>query len=325
MILFSFYHINMSEFHESIIPVLQEAVPQTIQRICPWGEATPWSVVYRLDLLNGTHLFVKGTPRQRHEALVTQHLSSLYPTGVPHVLIADLLPTASWRWFLLEDVGGSPPTTLRVPQAVDVARTLGWLQRRTEHDSVLPSLLSNCSAHHLHAQVLVVCQWALVEKTLSWRSTLYDVFNILGQAHVAFGDLAEALAGVPATIIHGDMWAGNLVLTDHGVRFLDWGDALWGVGGTSLVRLFLSQPDLKQAASVLWEAYQQGRGITLSQEYRRACEVALDVVDLVGDQAIAKSCGQGPTSLPSLLPGLQRIAAWVQCSRVSEAKHVFLQ
>ena len=304
------YHICMNEFSEHIIPHLQMVVPQTIQRVCPWGEATSWSVVYRLDLEDGAFLFVKGTPRQRNEALVTLHLNMLSPTSVPSVLISDLLPATSWRWFLLEDAGGSAATVLTLSQAVEIARTLGQLQRATEQDRVLPSLLTDCSANRLHAQVLAVCCWALDERTLSWREELLDLLHSLEQAYAIFTDLAE----VPATIIHGDLWAGNLALTAHGIRFLDWGDALWGVGGTSLVHLLLSQQSFEQAAPLLWDAYQQGRGVALSQTYRHACGIALDMIDLIVDQAIASTCGQGPTWLPGLLPGLRRIAAWAQVS-----------
>jgi hypothetical protein len=94
-IIYLYYHIRMNEFYDHIIPHLQTVVSQTIQQVCPWGESTSWSVVYPLDLEDGTHLFAKGTPRQRNEALVTLHLNSLCPTAVPRVLTPDLLPTAS--------------------------------------------------------------------------------------------------------------------------------------------------------------------------------------------------------------------------------------
>jgi fructosamine-3-kinase len=315
----------MNEFHTSIIPQLQTVVPQTIQQVSLWGSATSWSVVYRLDLEDGTSVFAKGTPRQRNEAAVIRHLNLLSETAVPRVLITDLLSTACWQWFLLEDAGGTAATQLTLAQAVIVAQTLGQLQRMTQRDAVLPSLLPDCSANNLHAQILALCHWALTEQASPWQEEVCPLVHALEQASPVFADLAAVLAEVPATIIHGDLWAGNLVLTDHGVCFLDWGDALWGIGGTSLVHLLWSQKNLEEAEPLLWEAYQQGLGVALSQDYRRACGHALDIIDLVVDQAIANSCGQGPSWLPGLLPGLRRIVAWVHGSSATQEDAKCLQ
>jgi hypothetical protein len=86
------------------------------------------------------------------------------------------------------------------------------------------------------------------------------------------------------------------------------------------VQLILSQQSFEQAAPLLWDAYQQGRGVALSQTYRQGCSMALDVTSLVVDQAIARSCGQGPTWLPGLLPGLREVAAWVQSPRAAQER-----
>jgi hypothetical protein len=52
---------------------------------------------------------------------------------------------------------------------------------------------------------------------------------------------------------------------------------------------------------------QQGRGLLISPAYHDACAIAVDIVDLVIDQAIASSSGQGPEQLKGLWSGLQRI------------------
>jgi phosphotransferase family enzyme len=308
----SFYHTGMNEFNTIVIPHLQMLFQETFEQIRPWGEPTSWSCVYRLDLVHGTHLFVKGTPRTRAEALVSERLGSRYPPFAPHVLISDLLPTSSWRWFVLEDAGESQKTALTPSQACTVARALGTLQRCTESDPVLPNLLTDCSAYQIYQQLLAVCFWAIrAEQTLPWRDELHRLTNCLESAHAFFDDLAATLSKVPTTIIHGDLWPGNLVLTETGTCFLDWGDALWGIGGTSLAHLLLSSSQLEQDAPLLWDAYQQGRGFLISQAYRDACTITLDIVDLVIDQAIASCSGQGPEQLKGLRPGLQRIVAQI--------------
>src|SRR5579859_7466068 len=300
----SFYHTGMNEFNTIVIPHLQKVFQEAFGQLHPCGEPTSWSCVYRLDLVNRTHLFVKGTPRTRAEALVTERLGSHCPPFAPHVLIPDLLPTTSWRWFVLENAGESQKTALTPSQACTVARTLGTLQRCIESDSVLPNLLIDCSAYRIYQQLLSVCRWAIrTEQTLPWQDELQRLTNSLERASSFFDDLADALAEVPATIIHGDLWPGNLVLTETGTCFLDWGDALWGIGGTSLAHLLLANLPLEQNATRLWDAYQQGRGLLISQTYRDACTIALDIVDLIIDQAIASCSGQGPEQLKGLLPG----------------------
>jgi hypothetical protein len=132
-------------------------VPQTLERVSLWRPAISWSVAYRLDLEDETHLYVKGTPRQRSEVLITHHLSRLNSAGVPRVLSIDLLPAAPWRWFLLEDAGRTPTNKeLTLPQEVEVAQALGQIQRSTERDVVLLSLLPDCSTNHLHTQARTI-------------------------------------------------------------------------------------------------------------------------------------------------------------------------
>jgi hypothetical protein len=262
----------MNEFNPTVIPHLQKLFQEAFEQIRPWGEPTSWSCVYRLDLVSGTHLFVKGTPRTRTEALVTERLGSLCPPFAPRVLIPDLLPTTSWCWFVLEDAGESQKGALTLSQACTVASTLGILQRCTESDPILPNLLTDCSAYQIHQRLLAVCFWAIqAERALHWRDELHRLTSCLERAHPFFDELATALAEVPATIIHGDLWPGNLVLTETGTCFLDWGDALWGIGGVSLAHLLLASSQFEQDGPLLWDAYQQGRGLLISQAYRDVC------------------------------------------------------
>ena len=57
----------------------------------------------------------------------------------------------------------------------------------------------------------------------------------------------------------------------------------------------------------LTRSLQQGRGLLISQAYRNACAIAVDIVDLVIDQAIASCSGQVLEQLKGLLPRLQHI------------------
>src|SRR5579883_250414 len=114
----------MNELVADIQNALQALFSGTIQSIHPCWEPCEWSQVYRLHLRDGTCLFLKGTPRSRNEALVMQRLHDLCSTCVPHMLITDLVPSASWRWFLMEDAGNADMSPLSRPVAIEAARTL---------------------------------------------------------------------------------------------------------------------------------------------------------------------------------------------------------
>jgi aminoglycoside phosphotransferase (APT) family kinase protein len=296
----------MNELVADIQNALQALFSGTIQSIHPCWEPCEWSKVYRLQLHDGTRLFLKGTPRSRNEALVMQRLHDLCPACIPRVLVTDLVPSASWRWFLIEDAGNADQSALSRSVALEAARTLGQLQHRALQDQTLPSLLVRCEGDRLQQQAIEVCRWAMTQQPPEVRTDLQRIASLLEQAHTFFGELAEQLAELPSTIVHGDFWSGNIAVAGSNIRFIDWGDALWGAGGVSIVNLLMtSDGQLDNAALQIWEAYEQGWERAISPAYRQACQAASAVADLVIDRAIAMSCGRGPERLQGLVPGLR--------------------
>lgn len=301
-----FYDTPMNESIADIQNALQTVFSETIQSIHPCWEPCEWSRVYRLQLRDGPRLFVKGTPRSRKEAQVTQHLSTLCSTCIPHVLVADLVPSASWRWFVMEDAGQTEVSALSRPLALEAARTLGWLQRHAHQDQTLLPLLIRCEGDRLQQQAIEVCRWAMQQQAPEVQTDLQRIAWHFQQADAFFGEMAEQLAELPATIVHGDFWSGNIAVAGNEVRFIDWGDALWGPGGISIVNLLMtSDGQLDDLTVPIWRAYAQGWERSISPAYQQACLVASEVTDLVIDKAIATSCGQGPERLRGLLPGLR--------------------
>jgi hypothetical protein len=154
--------------------------------------------------------------------------------------------------------------------------------------------------------MLDVCQWAMCQQGREAGDKLQRIASVLEQAHSFFGVLAKQLSDLPSTILHGDFWSGNIAVAGKQVRLVDWGDALWGVGGVSIVNLIMtSGGQLDDAIPQIWEAYARGWERPISRSYQEACATALDVTNLVIDKAIVTSCGQGPERLPGLIPGLQ--------------------
>lgn len=300
---------------ERLMAHLKAHFPGQIQGLHPCWDECAWSCVYRVDLFDGTRLFLKGTPRSRNEALVTQRLHALYPTGVPRVIMTNLVPGAQWRWFLLEDAGHSDAKVLFSATAIEAAYQLGVLQCRALSDKFLPTLLVHCESDYLQKRALDVCAWALKHAPTAARKSIQHIATGITRASPFFREVADQLQGVPATIVHGDLWAGNIAvaLPDRTVRLVDWGDALWGVGGVSIVHLLLrSQGELDETSTAIWDAYENGLGTQVKPAYRAACVVANLVTELVTDMEIALCCERGLEILPGLhvlLRSLEAVAA----------------
>ena len=55
------------------------------------------------------------------------------------------------------------------------------------------------------------------------RDAPRDVVDVVRAVHADPQPLAEALGRQPATLVHGDVWRGNLALSPDGLVLLDWG------------------------------------------------------------------------------------------------------
>lgn len=114
------------------------------------------------------------------------------------------------------------------------------------------------------------------------------IYNVR-KASSFFRRVAEQLQVIPSTIVHGDFWTGNIAVApaDRTIRLIDWGDALWGVAGVSIVNLLkTAKGALDGASSAIWNAYGRGLGISMNTGYQEACMVANLITGLVTDLEI---------------------------------------
>jgi fructosamine-3-kinase len=164
----------------------------------------------------------------------------------------------------MENAGTCDMSMLAQPIALEAAKKLGCLQKGVLGDQQLPSLVAHCEGSQLQQQVLDICSWAInQQKTPGAIEELQRIASHVEQAHSFFDKLENQLSELPATIVHGDFWSGNIAVAEGNIRFVDWGDALWGVGGISLVNLIMTSDGLlDKAAPDLWEAYEQGSAKT---------------------------------------------------------------
>lgn len=107
------------------------------------------------------------------------------------------------------------------------------------------------------------------------------------------------------------MWAGNVARSDDRLVFVDWGNALWGVGSIDIVNLVLCRPtplDAADAATV-WAAFEEGLGVEVDDEFRRASRVAHTVASLLIDRGIAESIGKPPQWLRGVITAFDGLIA----------------
>ncbi|MGH3906709.1 MAG: phosphotransferase family protein [Pseudonocardiaceae bacterium] len=273
----------------------------------PVGEISPWSGTW-LVRGKGETVFLKRTPRSRREALVVAAMSRIHPRLIPAVITTDVSPTTPERWFLLADAGECDRAALPVSVSVEVARTVGELQRLCANEAELSSLLPRCLAAELLDVALSCCRWALNGKWPPGEGEfLTAAKSDLIAASGAARHVGAALDRVAPSVVHGDLWAGNVARRRNRIVFVDWGDAFWGVGSIDIVNLVVGRPSALDAAATaeVWAAFAQGSGVDADEEFRRASQVAHTVASLLIDRAIAESIGRPPQWLRGVVPGFR--------------------
>lgn len=264
-----------------------------------------------LNLADGRRWFLKGTPRVRPEAEVTALLHELAPDHIPEVLVEDLRPDDSWRWFVMADAGEPVVNNSldfdNVATAFEAGRALALIQRRAIGDERLRHVLPKCEAIRLQEACLDACSW-FGRRDAAHQEQFAEVGAALSEATRYFGRLAEGLSRVPSTCVHGDLWAGNIVRAGGSIRLVDWGDTLWGPGGLSVVALLAQHAEsLAPVASEVWSAYACEMGLREWRGYAQACADAYDVADVVIHMQIDRCCSGEATHVSPLLRTFGRL------------------
>ena len=189
-------------------------------------------------------IFLKCTaPAFAHEAAITHALARRTPEGVPEVIASD----ARENWVLMHDHGGrlvgdAPPDVW-----VDALRAAAALQRGWV-GATATIVAAGGQTRPLAALAASVPgmldQGGLgarltEEIRASWIAAVPRLVDACG----ALDDL-----DVPATLIHGDLHPGNVVLDGSRFRVVDWSDAAVGHPFVDLATFVLQtkDPDLRR-------------------------------------------------------------------------------
>ena len=150
--------------------------------------------------------------------------------------------TSEQVWLFLEDVGNrrlsDEPTTANVEAAITI---LAQMHAAFTGEAQALATLSGLPVYD-HARYLKLArQTYLTTKTLVEQGAYpaVDVARLdrLAQVRDMYAAVATELSAAPLTFVHGDFQPQNIMLTDSGIRLVDWANASFGVGLTDLVDL----------------------------------------------------------------------------------------
>jgi hypothetical protein len=276
-----------------------ECVIGSVETMPAWF-GDEWSRTWQLQGEDGTRWFLKMTPRRRREADLLLHLHALAPRVIPRVVAGDVQPHGAHRWFLMENCG-AVSGDFEIETACEASQALGVLQRQCATHLELSLLTPQCGPLSLHECVLEAVS------DLHTQNTVRAQCENLIKRRAFWNALSVALLEMPPTLVHGDFWMGNVARRGDEFCFLDWGDALWGIGGISIANL-LAQHDVKADDALrIWRAFETGWQKEISEEYRRACVISLDVASLMIRSEIRECCESPSDDSAIVVASLERL------------------
>jgi len=200
-----------------------------------WGIST----VLRAPAAGGD-LYFKASGAVFHaEPAVTKALEEIAPGRVPAVLAID----PARAWMLMADYRGRPLT--------GTVETAPWAEALREY----ARLQVTCGEHEARLRAAGIASRPLRDLPAAFAELARnDEALMVGRPAGLTPEQASemralvpwvedacerlARAGIPETLLHGDLHAGNLALTGRGPVFYDWSDAAWSHPFLDLVPFF---------------------------------------------------------------------------------------
>jgi hypothetical protein len=242
------------------------------------------SSVLRAPTVSG-HVYLKAASAHfGAEARITCALAQRFPASAPRVLAADL----GRSWLLLDDVGDA---LRRSGVPVDVALweralcRMGEMQRACAGQTAW-LLAIGCADRRLarlREQIPSLLD-APETRAETDAALLARLAALVPEIQAACGALAAC--GIPETLLHGDLHAGNVGYKDGRLSIFDWTDAAVGHPFIDLLTFLPSRPrpgilDPAAVSRRLLEAYLQGwAAFAPMDELRRAVELVQTVARL---------------------------------------------
>lgn len=250
----------------------------------PIEQVKAWSIscLLRAPTEAGPVYFKAVPPLFGSEPVITGELSRCCPGQVPEVLALG----PERHWLLLREIGGTPLRGM-----ADLALWEEALRRYARFQ-----IERIGEEERLRA-------WGCADRRLGGLAPQFDLLlaEIAAPAHRARYGLSEeeadrvaaiaprvrarvaelAAAGVPETLVHGDLHGGNVLVDGERIVFFDWTDAALAHPFFDLITMFRELPDLPGARERVRDAYLEPWTDLFSPERLRAAfALAMQVAPL---------------------------------------------
>jgi hypothetical protein len=191
----------------------------------PVAQVKAWSIscILRAPTEAGPVYFKAVPPLFAGEPTLTAWLSRRYPGQVPEVLALD----PERRWLLLLEIRGAQLPDLASRE--EALRRFARLQIDhvgREEDLLAAGVVDRRLAGLTRAFDQLLEEIASPERRAAYRLSEEDSARVAGVAPGVKERIAAlAAAGVPETLIHGDLHDGNILADGAEIVFFDWTDA----------------------------------------------------------------------------------------------------
>ena len=170
-----------------------------------------------------------GEPNTREYAL-TAELARRFPRYLPKMLAT--IP--EWNGWVMEDVQGSPLNEANsIYQCEQALTALAMMQQETANDGASLSALGAKDWTCARVRSLLKPFFQDARRAMQAQTSAKSTPLALSELEQLQKDIESALdafmnAGIPETLLHGDIGHGNILATCEGPVFLDWAEAAIG-------------------------------------------------------------------------------------------------
>ena len=200
----------------SVLPWIESNIADVteVRQFATWCN----SCILRVESAAGRSFFKASPAYFVSEPIVTELLAEHFPGRVPDVLARD----AERGWMVLEDLGDEPADLLPVGERIGALTAIAELHAASvpDTDALLEGGCLDRRPAVLAEQIAALAD----DPTLLLPDDLGDRFQ---RAVPLLQELCAEVAAspVPATLVHGDLHAGNIMRTDGRFVTFDWTDA----------------------------------------------------------------------------------------------------
>lgn len=257
---------------------VEREVERLGRRVVALEQVKQWSISSVLRVVtDGPDLYFKVAMRLPlfvEEALLTRRLAERFPGYVPRPLAIE----AERGWMLLCAFGEFFQWDAPLPLRRAAFGRFAELQRGSA-DDVAGLLAAGCLDRRL--EVLETQIDPLVQDAVAVANLSDEEIAELERLAPAFKELCRRLsaAGLPATLVHGDLHMGNVTRLDGELVYFDWTDACVAHPFCDLHSLQWVRDEPTRAA--ILEAYlEPWRGVVSPEALRESVELARVVTPL---------------------------------------------